>query len=76
MRFYVRRGKPFNGRINHVDHGRSHVNADAVAFDERDDRVMRNNQFTQASTVIFTFCRNNYLLSINLSFKRNFVNAL
>jgi hypothetical protein len=44
-----------------VDHGRSHVNADAVAFDERDDRVMRNNQFTLGvNRDFFTFCRNNY----------------
>ncbi len=67
----------FNGRINHVDHGRSHVNADAVAFDERDDRVMRNNQFTLGVNRDFLpSAGTTTLLSINLSFKRNFVNAL
>ncbi|KON62587.1 ribosomal large subunit pseudouridine synthase E [Komagataeibacter europaeus] len=51
----------FHCCINHVNHSRGNVNANTVAFDKRNDRVIRNNQFTLGiDRNLFTFCRNNY----------------
>ncbi len=51
----------FHSGINHFDHDRRYIHANAVTFNIRDDRISRDNQF--ALTVkrdFLTFRRNNY----------------
>ena len=49
-----------DGSINHFQHRRSHVNADTIAFDERDNRVIRDVQLAVLQGDFLTFRRNYY----------------
>ena len=49
-----------NGGINHFQHRWGNVNTDTVAFNERDNRVMRDVQFAVLQGDFLTFRRNYY----------------